>query len=78
MLPSPPQKNLFSKRDNWAYLYIYYISKILGGVVFSLSAPKRWFIFYNSFSLRLAENLHERNSSAKHDLHVLFISFLKL
>ena len=42
----------FSKRDNWAYIYmywmqwwhqIYYISKILGGVVFCMSAPKHLF-----------------------------------
>ena len=36
-----------------------------------MSAPKRLFIFYNSFSLRLTENLHEQ----KHLLHVLFLSF---
>ena len=36
------------------------ISKILWGEGFSLSASKSRFIFYNSFSLRLTENLHEQ------------------
>ena len=36
-----------------------------------MSAPKRLFIFYNSFSLQLTENLHKQ----KHDLHLLFIIF---
>ena len=36
------------------------ISKILWGVVFCLNAPKRRFIFYNSFCLWLTENLHKQ------------------
>ena len=40
-----------------------------------MSAPKRLFIFYNSFYLRLTENLYEQKHFLKHDLHVLFISF---
>ena len=36
-----------------------------------LECPQTPVYFYNSFSLRLTENLHEQ----KHDLHVLFISF---
>ena len=39
-----------------------------------MSAHKCMFIFYNSFSLRLTENLHEQFFS-KHNLHVLFKSF---
>ena len=30
-----------------------------------MSAPKRLFIFYNSFSLRLTENLHKQNHFLK-------------
>ena len=48
--------------DNFKFTLI---SKILGGVMFSLSAPKRWFIFYNLFSLRLTENLHEQEKFLK-------------
>ena len=54
---------------------IYYTSKILGGVVFCMSVPKHLFIFYNSFSLRLTENLHKQNIFSQHYLHVLFTSF---
>ena len=39
-----------------------------------MSAPKCRFIFYNSFSLGLTENLHVQNIFSKHDLHVLVIS----
>ena len=45
-----------------SWLQIFDISKILWGVGFSLSAPKSRFIFYNSFSLRLTENLHEQKT----------------
>ena len=40
-----------------------------------MSAPKRLFIFYNSFSLWLTEYLHEQKYFLKQDLHVLFVSF---
>ena len=30
-----------------------------------MSAPKRLFLFYNSFSLRLTENLHEQKHILK-------------
>ena len=40
-----------------------------------MSAPKCLFIFYNSFSLQLTENLHKQKHFLKHYLHVLFISF---
>ena len=61
------------KKDNWAYSYLlnslitsnYYISKILWGLGFSLRAPKRQFIFYNSFSLWLTENLHKQKRFLK-------------
>ena len=41
------------------------ISRILWGVGFSMSAQKHRFIFYNSFSLRLTENLHEQKHFLK-------------
>ena len=56
---------------DWQF-QIFYISKILWGVGFSSSAPKRWFIFYNSFSLRLTENLHEQ----KHFLKTWYTCFV--
>ena len=40
-----------------------------------MSAPKCLFIFNNSFSLRLTENLHKQKKFSNHDLHVLFIQF---
>ena len=41
-----------------------------------MSAPKRLFILYNSFSLRLIENLHEQKHFLKaFTTHVLFIAF---
>ena len=63
-----------SKKVNWACVYMYWIqwffqifdiSKILWGVGFCLSATKRRFIFYNSFSLLLKENLHEQKHFLK-------------
>ena len=40
-----------------------------------MSAPKHMFIFYNSFSLRLTENLHKQKHFLKYYLPVLCISF---
>ena len=37
-----------------------------------MSAPKRLFIFYNSFPLRLTENLHEQ----KHFLKTCYTCFI--
>ena len=60
-------------------LQIYYISKILWGVGFCVSAQKSLFIFYNSFSLRMTENLHEQKHFQKTwSTYFVYIIFLKM
>ena len=49
--------------DNFKFTILF--SKFLWGVVFSMSARKCLFIFYNSFSLRLKENLHKKKHFLK-------------
>ena len=62
----PIKETAQMKKKNWL---LFTQEKIMNHVVlnivcqkvgFSLSTPKHWFIFYNSFSLRLTENLHEQ------------------
>ena len=54
------------------------LSKILGGVVFCLSAPKCLFILYNSFSLRLTENLHKPKKIPQHMIYMFCLYHFSL
>ena len=56
----------------------YDCTKILRGVGFSLSAPKRWFIFYNSFPLRLAENLYKKKTFSQRMIYMFCLYHFSL